>query len=390
MVYLFYSYSFRIAQGPTLDELNSVIEIILKNSQEIPKNSQQANAYLASLLFKYSQHAVLFEAINLAIHTNSDSPLVVQSTILLSRFISAKETNLRYLGLDALAHLAACSDSLEVLKENFETIVVSLSDRDISVRRRALDLLYSMADRSNYQSIIKELLHYLTLSEFAIREELVLKIAIMTEKFFSDTTWYFDTMLELIIGSGDAISDDVWHRVVQIISNDELIHAYVARRALDSIKEKDGHENFVKIAAYFLGEYGHLIAEEDESNPIHQLRSIEPRLLTANISTRYYFVILFGRAVILTTLLKFINVFPEIKNRIIRILDSYRSVLDVELQQRACEYHAIAVMASPEILETVCDAIPPFSQRGSALLQRLQNKLTDTEDKRYLMGEFMR
>lgn len=60
---------------------------------------------------------------------------MVQSTHLLSQYISAKETNLRYLGLDTLTHLAACSDSLEILKHHFETILVSLNDKDISVRR---------------------------------------------------------------------------------------------------------------------------------------------------------------------------------------------------------------------------------------------------------------
>jgi AP-2 complex subunit alpha len=337
---------------------------------------------IISLISKLSQQAVLFEAINLAIHLDANSPLVVQSTELLSRFISAKETNLRYLGLDALSHLAACSSSLDVLRQNYETIIVSLSDKDISVRRfnslmlidrRALDLLYSMSDHSNYKTIIKELLHYLSLAEFAIREELVLKIAILSEKFFAESSWYFDTMFQLIIGAGDVISDDVWHRVVQIISCDESIHAYSAKKAMDSIEQASGNENVVKIASYILGEYGHLIAEEEGYNPIDQLKVIEVRMMTASVATR---------SIILTTLLKFVNVFPEIKQRVIKILESYRSVLDVELQQRACEYHAIAIRDTPDILETVCDAIPPFSARGSALVERLQSKLTDTEDKR--------
>jgi AP-2 complex subunit alpha len=114
--------------------LNSVIEAILNSSQEIPKNPQQANAY-AILALTYSQNAILFEAINLAIHLDPSSLLVVQATALLYRFISAKEINLRYLGLDALAHLAASTDSLDISRQNYETIIVSLSDKDISVRR---------------------------------------------------------------------------------------------------------------------------------------------------------------------------------------------------------------------------------------------------------------
>jgi len=352
-----------ITTSQSKTDINKIIQFVLNSSQEIPKNVQQENA----------QHAVLFEAINLAIHLDAESDLVAQSTSLLSKFISAKETNLRYLGLDALAHLAGCVDSLDVLKQHYETIIVSLNDKDISVRRRALDLLYSMCDFTNYKSIVKELLQYLTLAEFAIREELVLKIAILTEKFSTDSSWYVDVMIALIIGAGDQISDDVWHRVVQIISNDEALQPYAARSVMNSMQSLGSQENLIKIGAYILGEYGHLIADELGYQPVDQLAVLQQRIRSCNIATR---------SLLLTTMLKFANIFPEIKLKVVEIFDQYRHVLDVELQQRACEYYSIAMMPSLEILETVCDAIPPFTPRESSLLLRLQNKLTDTEDKR--------
>lgn len=129
----------------------------------------------------------------MAIHLDPESEVVAAAAVLLGRFILSKETNVRYLGLDAMAHLAACSDSLEPIKKHQGTIILSLRDRDISVRRRALDLLYSMCDTSNSKEIVAELLKYLQIADYGLREEMVLKIAILTEKFATEYEWYVDT-----------------------------------------------------------------------------------------------------------------------------------------------------------------------------------------------------
>jgi AP-2 complex subunit alpha len=88
------------------------------------------------------------------------------------------------------------------------------------------------------------------------------------------------------------------------------------------------------------------------------------------------------RALLLTTYLKWLNLFPEIREQILAVLRQYRYVLDAELQQRACEYLAIAEMPSEDLLQIVCDEMPPFPERESALLSRLVNKHGDASDKR--------
>ncbi|RVW54321.1 AP-2 complex subunit alpha-2 [Vitis vinifera] len=57
------------------------------------------------------------------------------------------------------------------------------------IRRRALDLLYGMCDISNAKDIVEELLQYLSSADFAMREELSLKAAILAEKFAPDLSW---------------------------------------------------------------------------------------------------------------------------------------------------------------------------------------------------------
>ncbi len=89
------------------------------------------------------------------------------------------------------------------------------------------------------------------------------------------------------------------------------------------------------------------------------------------------------RALLLSTYLKWANVFPEIKTHVINVFERYQHVLDSELQQRACEYLIIAKRPEEdELLPRICEEMPPFPERESTLLSRLNAKHLDTGDKR--------
>ncbi|KAF9076297.1 Adaptor protein complex AP-2 alpha subunit [Rhodocollybia butyracea] len=344
--------------------LHQVLQTIMNNSAEPSRNVQHNNA----------QHAVLFEAISLAIHLDTNSPLVGTAAVLLARFISSKETNVRYLGLDTMAHLAARAESLDPLKKHQSTIILSLRDKDISVRRRALDLLYSMCDVDNSELIVGELLRYLRVADYALREEMVLKIAILTEKYATSYKWYVDTILQLISAAGDHVGEEVWYRVVQIVTNTEDLQEYAAKVVFEHLKAPTAHESLVKVGGYILGEYGHLIANEPGYSPLEQFQILH---------SKSQFCVAATRSMLLSTYIKWVNVFPEIKPQLVLIFERYRHVLDSELQQRACEFYALAQRPEDdELLQNVCEEMPPFPPRASALLGRLNKKQGDTEDKR--------
>ncbi|KAI9828016.1 MAG: hypothetical protein M1832_003543 [Thelocarpon impressellum] len=345
------------------DLIRRSLRKILDAAMEMPKNVQQNNA----------QNAVLFEAINLIIHLDTEHDLMVQISSKLGKFIQSKETNVRYLGLEAMTHLAARAETLDPIKRHQSIIFGSLRDRDISVRRKGLDLLYSMCDPSNSQPIVAELLKYLQNADFAIREEMVLKIAILTEKYATDIQWYVDISLRLIAMAGDHVSDEVWQRVIQIVTNNEELQIYAAQNTLQYLKADHCHETLVKIGGYILGEFGHLIAEIRGCSPIEQLLALQSKLQGCSSSTR---------AIILSSFIKFVNLFPEIKPQLLNVFSAYSHTLDSELQQRACEYLALASLPTDDLLRTVCDEMPPFPERASALLSRLHQKHAGTSDKR--------
>ena len=125
---------------------------------------------------------------------------------------------------------------------------------------------------------------------------------------------------------------------------------------------------------YILGEYGHLIANEPGYSPIEQFQLLHSKSQYCMAATR---------ALLLSTYIKWVNVFPEIKPQLVNIFERYRHVLDAELQQRACEFYALASRPDDdEFLQNICEEMPPFPPRVSALLGTLNRKHGDTGDKR--------
>ena len=60
----------------------------------------------------------------------------------------SRDTNLRYLALESMCILATSEFSHEAVKKHQETVISTLkTERDVSVRQRAVDLLNAMCDR---------------------------------------------------------------------------------------------------------------------------------------------------------------------------------------------------------------------------------------------------
>ncbi|XP_075693724.1 AP-2 complex subunit alpha-2 isoform X2 [Rhinoderma darwinii] len=351
--------------------LTECLETILNKAQEPPKSKkvQHSNA----------KNAVLFEAISLIIYHDSEPNLLVRACNQLGQFLQHRETNLRYLALESMCTLASSEFSHEAVKTHIETVINALkTERDVSVRQRAVDLLYAMCDRSNAQQIVAEMLNYLETADYSIREEIVLKVAILAEKYAVDYTWYVDTILNLIRIAGDYVSDEVWYRVIQIVINRDDVQGYAAKTVFEALQAPACHENLVKVGGYILGEFGNLIAGDPRSSPLIQFNLLHSKFHLCSVPTR---------ALLLSAYIKFINLFPEIKPIIQDVLrsDSQLRNADVELQQRAVEYLRLSSIASNDILATVLEEMPPFPERESSILTKLKKKkgpntVTDLED----------
>ncbi|CAL2048373.1 unnamed protein product [Caenorhabditis brenneri] len=229
------------------------LEAILNKAQDAPKSEKVQHSE--------AKNAVFFEAIALVIHMDSEPQLLVRACNQLGTFLSHRETRLRYLALESMRLLATSEFSHDAVKKHQETIINSLkTERDVSVRQKAVDLLYALCDSSNANQIVANMLTYLKNADNSVKEEMVLKVAILAEKYATDYTWYVDVILELIQFAGDYVSEEIWYRVIQIVVNHEDVQGYAAETVFKALQNPTCHEIMVKVGGYILGEFGNLIA----------------------------------------------------------------------------------------------------------------------------------
>ncbi|MCO5559346.1 hypothetical protein L7F22_012944 [Adiantum nelumboides] len=242
-----------------------------------------------------------------------------------------------------------------------------------SIRRRALDLLYGMCDVTNAKDIVEELLQYLTTADFGIREELALKAAILAEKFAPDLLWYVDVILQLIDKAGDFISDDIWFRVVQFVTNNDDLQAYAALKARDYLSKLAVHETMVKVGGYLLGEYGHLLARTPGCTPKEIFFIIHDKFPTVSISTK---------ALLLSAYIKLLMHSqpsdPDLQEQVWRVFKRFEGNIDAEVQQRAVEYFALS-RKGPAMVDIMAE-MPKFPERQSALLKKTEDTEGDAAE----------
>uniref|UniRef100_A0AAX7TVX7 AP-2 complex subunit alpha n=1 Tax=Astatotilapia calliptera TaxID=8154 RepID=A0AAX7TVX7_ASTCA len=353
--------------GAVKGRLVECLETILNKAQEPPKSKkvQHSNA----------KNAILFEAISLIIHYDSEPNLLVRACNQLGQFLQHRETNLRYLALESMCTLASSEFSHEAVKTHIETVINALkTERDVSVRQRAADLLYAMCDRSNAKQIVAEMLSYLETADYSIREEMVLKVAILAEKYAVDYSWYVDTILNLIRIAGDYVSEEVWYRVIQIVINRDDVQGYAAKTVFEVLLHEPS-------------KFGRWFGSVLLGRPLVQFNLLHSKFHLCSVPTR---------ALLLSAYIKFINLFPETKATIQEVLrcDSQIRNSDVELQQRAVEYLKLSSIASTDVLATVLEEMPPFPERESSILAKLKKKkgpgavsVTELDDSKREAGE---
>ncbi|KAE9017611.1 AP-2 complex subunit alpha [Phytophthora fragariae] len=315
-------------------------------------------------------YAVLIEAVNLVIARgkpggDADSPaykLREQAVALLARFISVTEPNIRYVGLDSMYRMVRLDGDGTSVKQHQETVLFSLKDADPSVRRRALDLLFAMCDSSNAQEIVGELVNYLAIAErnvstvpttgpvSGIREEIVLKAAILAE---------------------NEVPDAVWHRVVQIVTNREELQRYAAEQMFKAMEPRYVDETTTKFGAYVLGEFGYLLCDDASMSGTRQFEVLHQHYVDSSVPTK---------GVLLTAFVKMDNLYEELRTTVHSVLAKAASNMNLEIQQRACEYLALRQLcqSSPngeEVLRAVLEPMPVFPEnRESGLIVRLRNQ----------------
>lgn len=143
-----------VSDAELLSAINGQIKRIYKYV-EVTKHVNKNN----------SDHSILFEAINLAIYYEHHVPRQtrIETVKLLAKFIGVKEPNIRYLALESLSQLKPIhlETDRNLIKDNLETFFSGLKEKDISIRKRALDTIFYLCNQDVAGEVVNELLDHL-------------------------------------------------------------------------------------------------------------------------------------------------------------------------------------------------------------------------------------
>ncbi|RCK63987.1 AP-2 complex subunit alpha [Candida viswanathii] len=381
------------SQVLTLNQLdeNTVNEL----RQVVAKSIQNASQPIKGLPNRNSQSSILFQAVSLAVFLEASPDAIHGAMNALVMLLNSAETNTRYLSLDALIKLTARSNSTylsskDKFDETLAVIMKLLRDKDISVRRKALDLIYTLCTFDNYNVIISLLLEYFPTADFQLKSELAIKIAVMAEKFATDSTWYVTTMLKLLsIGGGSNsngigfMTNEVWERIVQIVVNNGDLQKKACKLLINLLRRpfnpqqgsqqqqpqpqpQQLSESLVKVASFVLGEYGEQVNDIEDLNVHNQFQIL---------FDAYFKVSLLTRAMLLTTFLKFLVKFPDalFVPNIVDLFEIETQSIDLEIQTRAYEYLKLVTLQSDFALAK--NVIKPFPAFDNKIENPLMNRL---------------
>lgn len=143
-----------------------------------------------------AEYAISFEAIALVVSWGAADPANSQHVEihtlthqLLGKYIAESDPNVRYLSMDMLVRVVKV-DGISDVQRYQDIIIGALNDNDMSVRKRALEVVYLITDKTNAESVVSELVLALETAESDMRDEMVMKIAILAERFYTSTQWY--------------------------------------------------------------------------------------------------------------------------------------------------------------------------------------------------------
>ncbi|KAJ6444186.1 AP-1 complex subunit gamma-1 [Purpureocillium lavendulum] len=326
--------------------------------------SEQINDILAQVATntdssKNVGNSILYEAVLTILDIEADSGLRVLGVNILGKFLTNRDNNIRYVALNTLIKVVAIEPN--AVQRHRNTILECLRDPDISIRRRALELSFTLINESNVRVLIRELLAFLEVADNEFKPTMTSQIGIAADKFAPNKRWHFDTMLRVLSLAGNYVKEQILSSFVRLIATTPELQTYAVQKLYTNLKKDITQESLTQAGAWCVGEYAdallkggqyeeeELVGEVKESDMVDLFTLILNSNYATQVSTEY----------IVTALMKFTTRFRDSSQveRVRRILQSHQTSLDVEVQQRAVEYSNL--FSFDQIRRGVLEKMPP-------------------------------
>lgn len=328
------------------------------------ETSEQINDILAQVATntdssKNVGNSILYEAVLTILDIEADSGLRVLGVNILGKFLTNRDNNIRYVALNTLIKVVAIEPN--AVQRHRNTILECLRDPDVSIRRRALDLSFTLINESNVRVLIRELLAFLEVADNEFKPTMTSQIGIAADKFAPNKRWHFDTMLRVLSLAGNYVKEQILSSFVRLIATTPELQTYAVQKLYTNLKKDITQESLAQAGAWCIGEYadsllrGGQYEEEELVKEVQEKEIVDLFILILNssyasqVSTEY----------IITALMKLTTRFNDASQveRVRRLLQQNQTSLDVEVQQRAVEYSNL--FGFDQIRRGVLEKMPP-------------------------------
>ncbi|KAJ0298457.1 hypothetical protein COL516b_009838 [Colletotrichum fioriniae] len=326
--------------------------------------SEQINDILAQVATntdssKNVGNSILYEAVLTILDIEADSGLRVLGVNILGKFLSNRDNNIRYVALNTLIKVVAIEPN--AVQRHRNTILECLRDPDISIRRRALELSFTLINESNVRVLIRELLAFLEVADNEFKPTMTSQIGIAADKFAPNKRWHVDTMLRVLTLAGNYVKEPIMSSFIRLVATTPELQTYAVQKLYINLKKDITQESLTQAGAWCIGEYGDALLrggqyEEEElvrEVKQHELIDLFTTILNSNHATQVSTEYIVTALVKLTARLSD----PAQLDRIRRLLEVHQTSLDVEVQQRAVEYTNL--FSYDQIRSGVLEKMPP-------------------------------
>lgn len=322
-------------------------------------------------------NAILYECVQTIMGIESESGLRVLAINILGRFLLNRDNNIRYVALNTLAQVVHAD--VQAVQRHRGTIVDCLKDDDISIRRRALVLVYSLVNESNVRILVRELLTFLITQDPEFRADLTARICLVTEKYAPSKKWHVDTILRVMTIAGDFVSDEVISNLIAVITQTPELQSYAVQKMYIALNKDIMKQPLVQLGAWCIGEFGDILITKPAPSSSEEGEGMDA-VVTASDTLNLFDKILHHpsttnttRQVVLTALSKLSERFSSdssLVQQVQEMIDEFTTNMDVELQQRSCEYHNVLLRLSSPQRAALLERMPALEDVRGALKEK--------------------
>ncbi|CAM9242459.1 unnamed protein product [Ectocarpus fasciculatus] len=325
-------------------KLLHLLKLLGKGNEEASDHMNDVLAQVATNTetSKNSGNSILYECVLTIMEVESDSGLRVLAVNILGRFLLNRDNNIRYVALNTLSKVVL--EDVSAVQRHRSTIVDCLKDSDISIRQRALELIFQLVNEQNVEALTPEMLNYLIVAAPEHRGDLISKILLVVEKFSPNVRWRVDTIVTMLTLSGlPEADDDTTSAAIMFLTQAAGLHAYAVHKLFDSLMEDTSQLTLVHVALWCMGEYAELLTRAfNDGAASYPGRSEEEVVDLVEKCIKMHNSDITTKSIALNTLIKATTRFsPSCRNRIQTIIGAYQSSMHLELQQRSSEYSTL-------------------------------------------------